>query len=47
VFDEYIGYPGWQEHEYKAFQEFVSEYGVDYRYLYYNEHEWQVAVLIV
>jgi hypothetical protein len=47
VFDEYIGYPGWQEHEYKAFQEFVSEYGVDYRYLYYNEYEWQVAVLIV
>jgi predicted O-methyltransferase YrrM len=47
VFDEYVGYPGWQEHEYKALREFLSEYGVDYRYLYYNENEWQVAVLIV
>ena len=47
VFDEYVGYPGWREHEYKAFREFLDEYGVDYRYLYYNENEWQVAVLIV
>jgi predicted O-methyltransferase YrrM len=46
VFDEYLGYPGWQQHEYKAFREFLEEYRVDYRYLYYNENEWQVAVVV-
>jgi hypothetical protein len=24
LFDELIGYRGWQEHEYKAFQEFLA-----------------------
>lgn len=27
VFDEYIGYPGWQEHEFKAFNEAAEKYG--------------------
>jgi hypothetical protein len=46
VFDEYVGYPGWQEHEYRAFQEFITEHGLSYRYLAFNENEWQVAVVI-
>ncbi len=33
VFDEYINYPNWQKHEYKAFQEFVKKYNVKYEYL--------------
>ncbi len=33
VFDEYFNYPNWQNHEYKAFQEFVKKYNVEYEYL--------------
>jgi hypothetical protein len=36
MFDEYIDYPGWQEHEYKAFQEFISVAGRTYEYLSFN-----------
>jgi len=33
VFDEYFNYPGWEQHEYKAFAEFVEESGYKYEYL--------------
>lgn len=33
VFDEYLGYEGWREHEFRAFQEAVIEYGWRYEYL--------------
>ena len=36
VFDEYCGYPGWQNHEFKAFQEMVKRQGIEYRYLYFS-----------
>jgi Macrocin-O-methyltransferase (TylF) len=36
MFDEYIDYDGWQEHEYKAFQEFIAESGRAYEYLFIN-----------
>ena len=34
--DEMIGYYGWQNHEFKAFQEFLSESGHQFEYLYYG-----------
>lgn len=46
VFDEYFNYPGWEEGEYRAFQEFVRERGVDYEYIGYNRLHQQVAVVI-
>lgn len=46
VFDEYFDYPGWQEHEYRAFAEFVAEAGLSYEYLAYNRLHEQVAVRI-
>ena len=46
VFDEYFNYPGWREHEYKAFQEFVSEFGIQYEYLTYSARGYSVAVKI-
>jgi hypothetical protein len=46
VFDEYFNYPGWREHEYKAFQEFVADKELRYRYLAYNERSHNVAVVI-
>jgi hypothetical protein len=32
-FDEMIGYKGWEQHEYRAFNEFVAENGRSFRYL--------------
>jgi hypothetical protein len=44
VFDEYFNYPGWQNHEFKAFQETVQEHGLTYEYITYARI--QVAVRI-
>ncbi|MDJ0958086.1 MAG: class I SAM-dependent methyltransferase [Arenicellales bacterium] len=46
VFDEYFNYPDWREHEYKAFQEFVSEFGIAYDYLTYSARGYSVAVKV-
>lgn len=46
VFDEYINYEGWQQGEFKAFQEFVDENNLLYSYLAYNSNHEQVAVII-
>lgn len=35
-FDELIGYYGWQEHEYKALQEFLAETGYSVEYTHYG-----------
>jgi hypothetical protein len=47
VFDEYFDYPAWQEHEFKAFAEFVAQAGLSYEYLAYNRLHEQVAVRIL
>jgi hypothetical protein len=44
VFDEYFNYPGWQHHEYRAFQEFVRDTGIRYEYLAYNALHEQVII---
>ena len=44
LFDEYFNYPNWEEHEFKAFQEFVTERNIAYRYLAFARQ--QVAVRI-
>ena len=46
VFDEYFNYPGWEEGEYKAFQEFLKRAGLEYEYIGYNRLHEQVAVKI-
>lgn len=33
LFDEYYNYPGWQNHEYKAFREFIEATGRRFAYL--------------
>lgn len=47
VFDEYFNYPGWQNHEFKAFKEFIQATGLKYKYLAYNYLHEQVAVIIL
>ena len=46
VFDEYYNYPGWQEHEYRAWQEYAQATGTTFRYECYTLDNEQVAVRI-
>lgn len=47
VFNEYFNYPGWQQHEFKAFQQFVADKNIKYDYIAYNKLGWEVAVKIL
>ncbi len=44
LFDEYLNYPAWQQHEFRAFQEFVAQSGKGYRYIGFASSECAVAV---
>ena len=46
LFDEYFNYPNWQQHEFRAFQEFVAAAGAQYRYLGYSVQNGHVAVAL-
>lgn len=46
IFDEYFNYVGWQNGEYKAFQEFISQRKLSYDYIAYNSNHEQVAIII-
>lgn len=43
-FDEYFNYPNWQQHEFRAWQEFVMQFSVKYRYLAMTAADGRVAV---
>lgn len=45
-FDEYFGYPGWQQGEFKAFQEFVQARQIEFEYLGYCPQGQQVSLRI-
>lgn len=47
LFDEYYNFPRWQQHEYKAFQEFVTDSGIKYEYIGYSVTGQQVAARIL
>ncbi len=47
VFDEYFNYPGWEKHEFLAFQEFVNFRRVRYEYIGLVPEMTQVAVRIL
>jgi hypothetical protein len=47
AFNEYFNYPGWQHHEYKAFQEFVAERHLRYEYVGYDRLGLEVVVKIL
>lgn len=47
VFDEYFNYPGWQQHEYRAFMEFTEMYQIKFEYIGYCKNGPQVAVRIL
>ena len=47
LFDEYYNFPRWQQHEYKAFQEFVEASGMTYEYIGYSVTGQQVAARVL
>ncbi|PPK67238.1 class I SAM-dependent methyltransferase [Actinokineospora auranticolor] len=44
LFDEYFNYPGWEEHEHRAWREFVTRTGIRFDYLCYTSNDEQLAV---
>ena len=46
IFDEYMNYPGWQQDEFKAWQEFVEKHNVGYSYIGRVSRHQKVAVRI-
>jgi hypothetical protein len=44
VFDEFLNYPGWRQHEYRAFVEFVDAFDVEFRYFSFASSYLSVAV---
>ena len=47
LFDEYYNFPRWQQHEYKAFQEYVTRSGMRYEYIAYSVTGQQVAIRVL
>ena len=44
MFDEFFNYPGWQQHEYRAWTEFIARTGRTFEYLAYTGNNEQVVV---
>ena len=47
IFDELINYHGWEDGEFKAFMEFITERKLAFEYVAYNRTGGQVAVRIL
>jgi hypothetical protein len=45
LFDEYFNFPTWQEHEFKAFKDFVKKNDIKYKYLGIYEQKVLVEIL--
>jgi hypothetical protein len=47
LFDEYFNYQGWQDHEHKAWTEFVEATGLEFSYEGYSVDHEQVIVRVI
>jgi hypothetical protein len=47
LFDEYFNYANWEQHQFKAFQEFVQERDVKYVYLAFARQQVAVRILSI
>ena len=47
VFDEYFNYPNWEQHEFKAWQEFVSARNISYRYVGFARQQAAVEITAI
>lgn len=39
IFDEFFGYPGWEHHEFKAWNSFVKSYRVKYEVIGFTNNQ--------
>jgi hypothetical protein len=46
LFDEYFNYLGWEQHEHRAWQEFVERTGIRFRYEAYTANNEQVVARV-
>ncbi len=46
ILDGFFNYPSWQDHVFKAFHEFVDQYGIDYEYLAYAPSWFSVGIVV-
>jgi len=46
VFDEYFNFPNWEEHEHRAWTEFVERTGVRFEYLGFTADDEQISLRI-
>jgi hypothetical protein len=44
LFDEYFNYPNWEQHEFKAFQEFLTAHGIKSAYLAFARQQVLVQI---
>jgi hypothetical protein len=47
AFDEYFNYHNWQQHEFKAFKEFVQDEGLRYQYLGFTQSGGSVLLRVL
>jgi len=45
IFDEYFGYIGWEENEFKAWKEYVKKNKIKYRYIAFGEKQAIIEIL--
>jgi hypothetical protein len=46
VFDEYFNFPGWEDHEHRAWVEFVARTGITFEYLGFTADDEQMSLRI-
>ncbi len=46
VFDEFFDYPGWQDHEHRAWTEYVARTQITFRYEAFTADNEQLAVSV-
>jgi predicted O-methyltransferase YrrM len=44
IFDEYFNFPEWQEHEHRAWTEFVARTGIEFEYLGFTADDEQLSL---
>ncbi len=44
LFDEYFNYPNWEQHQFKAFQEFITAHNIKYTYLGFARQQAAVRI---
>lgn len=46
IFDEFFNYPGWEKHEFRAWEEFLASSGTEFTYEAYTMNNEQVVARI-